>query len=700
MSNRPLIGAFPEEEESLKPMSRYKSLMTACCATALAFGLAACSSGSDKTLVKTVPGPTPMVVDLAGLNTTDGSYTKPTAGPLMIDAGGSADSGDLAYSCAAGGEACEVTVDPNGNALATGGAVTAAHNAAYQTRLDTAETAATSANNAATAADEEAGKAEAAAEAARTAASAATAEGATAEATAATNAATEAENKAMAARSAATAARNAAAAAAMDASKAADADTAATAANTAAGEATTATTAANTAATTATTAANDAKEAEEQRLADLKAGTPEAQSMATAITAEAAQAGAGDGPGGTGVTAHTIAIARATADPATVTITVDGAAAEDPKFVKQDDGSYVRAMDADNDGNVVSEVMGVYSDIAAPTATAFGEVEALDARADGAAVDPTSSPADSKALGGSPIVANVAFDVARFTPDETDTTQRTYSDYEFRIPDDLDTEEDESRDAAMVAGTYRGVNGNYVCNNASDTNCSVTFSRATGAVTAMSADWIFTPEAGATIDVVDTTYLYWGYWLKQTADKDGAVTINEVETFAGATNDASTNAYGTIASVTGVATYDGAAAGVYERKTGDMDGDTALAVSGAFTADASLSVVFADDTLPVNQQGTLTGTIDNFMLDGEAHASWSVALEDDNITQDADGNSLRDGTVSGTAKGGVENQDGSFAALFRGPNADAQPASITGEFNATFSDGSVAGAFGASKTDD
>ncbi len=698
MSNRPLIGAFPEEEESLKPMSRYKSLMTACCATALAFGLAACSSGSDKTLVKTVPGPTPMVVDLAGLNTTDGSYTKPTAGPLMIDAGGSADSGDLAYSCAAGGEACEVTVDANGNALATGGMVTAAHNAAYQTRLDTAETAATSANNAATAADEEADKAEAAAEAARTAASAANAEGATAEATAATNAATEADSKAMAARSAATAARNAAAAAAMDASKAADADTAATAANTAAGEATTATTAANTAATTASTAANDAKEAEQQRLADLKAGTPEAQSMAAAITAEAGQ-GTDDGPGGTDVrTDHTIAIARTTADPATVTITRTGAVANDPEFEKQDDGSYVRTMPADNDGNVVSEVMGVYSDIAAPTATAFGEEETLDARADGVTPD-TENPADSLTVATANIANIVSSGISsRITPDPTDTgADRTFSFNRAQEDGDPDTDGDQPVEAFATSGTYRGAQGTYTCASTTD-DCTVTFKRSDGAITALSAGWIFTPDTGATIDVVDTTYLYWGYWLKQTA-KDGAVTINEVETFAGATNHASTNAYGDIASVTGKATYDGAAAGVYERKTGDMDGDTALAVSGAFTADASLSVVFADATLPVNQQGKLTGTIDNFMLDGEAHASWSVALEDGDITKAADGaTDVTDGTVSGTAS--EDGPNGSFTAIFRGPSADDQPASITGEFNATFDDGSVAGAFGASKTDD
>ena len=43
----------------------------------------------------------------------------------------------------------------------------------------------------------------------------------------------------------------------------------------------------------------------------------------------------------------------------------------------------------------------------------------------------------------------------------------------------------------------------------------------------------FTPDDGATVDVDDTDYLHYGFWLKKTTDADGAVTYNEVETFAG-----------------------------------------------------------------------------------------------------------------------------------------------------------------------
>ena len=68
---------------------------------------------------------TPMSVDLAGV--TAGFIAD--AGTVMIAAGASADHGDVAFSCAAGGRDCEITVavDANGDitATSTGGTVTA-----------------------------------------------------------------------------------------------------------------------------------------------------------------------------------------------------------------------------------------------------------------------------------------------------------------------------------------------------------------------------------------------------------------------------------------------------------------------------------------------------------------------------------------------------------------------------------------------
>ncbi len=99
---------------------------------------------------------------------------------------------------------------------------------------------------------------------------------------------------------------------------------------------------------------------------------------------------------------------------------------------------------------------------------------------------------------------------------------------------------------------------------------------------------------------------------------------------------------------------------------------------------------------------TLSGTIDNFDLSGhDTGPGWSVTLQGpiDEST----------GTAEGTAMGG--SGVGSFNATFHGPAAhdhddddDAvtvdvpiAPGSVVGEFNANFSNGSVAGGFGARK---
>ena len=81
------------------------------------------------------------------------------------------------------------------------------------------------------------------------------------------------------------------------------------------------------------------------------------------------------------------------------------------------------------------------------------------------------------------------------------------------------------------------------------------------------------------------------------------------------------------------------------------------------------------------------------MLSGGEDNMWSVAVAGTIIPAT--------GIASGTAKGG--DGDGSFSATFHGSVAAdddgniPQPGSVVGEFNAGFSDGSVAGAFGARK---
>ncbi len=152
--------------------------------------------------------------------------------------------------------------------------------------------------------------------------------------------------------------------------------------------------------------------------------------------------------------------------------------------------------------------------------------------------------------------------------------------------------------------------------------------------------------------MADADYLHYGFWLKRTTDKDGAVTYNEVETFAGS----SVAASGDVSAVTGSATYEDGVVGVYVHRTFKADG-TSDATSGHFKADVRLTATFSQtvdnpDT-PADEAGqiapimlnTLSGTIDNFALSGGEANAWSMALQGDITTGD--------GTVSGgTAKGG------------------------------------------------
>ena len=374
---------------------------------------------------------------------------------------------------------------------------------------------------------------------------------------------------------------------------------------------------------------------------------------------------------------------------------VKEAAAEDDNetFTQQDmdlgDGTtmHVLTMDAEDDGDVVEEVVMVHTDIEAPTPTAFAMVVTLDGNPE------TDGGTDYQSL--NIVDANIAM---LMTDGITSTGAGTITLVSAREDDASTTDVDETRAAFSTPATFRGASGTLTCGGTTD--CTATLD-ADGDITAVTEGWIFTPGDGATIDVPDSDYLHYGFWLQRTTDADGEVTYNEVETFAGSSVDAS----GDVAAVTGSATYSGGALGVYVHSVTNPDGTEASATSGHFTADVALTATFgqvpvsADDstgTIAPNLLNTLSGTINNFMLSGHDEGpGWSVALQGA-IAPDA-------GTVTGgTAKGG--NGDGSLTATFHGDvtavdGVVPKPSSVVGEFNAGFSDGSVAGAFGATKDD-
>ena len=544
--------------------------------------------------------------------------------------------------------------------------------------------------------------------------------------TAATNAradadaAAEVDHQADAGVAAAVAAANAAAAAAEAANMAAQSATDLAAASALAAQAEAAAGHAATALANAMTAATAAQMAMDYAAAKA-ATTKSAVTKATAIAAEGAQttdAGLGgsivvtNSLTGNAEGAYNLDIERDRMA-STVTVTVEGATdADDEDFVVAMDfmdgrTMHTRTHDADDDGNVVEEVVIIGTDIEAPRAVAFDKFQVvaadgsvttpqmLNARGDGEAVD-TDNPADALniAAGNLGMVKAAAFTAP------AGTTETTVLTFQHEVEDTAGTPADESRDAAEIAGTFNGSMGTYRC-VAESANCSVTVDTK-GVVSAVSNanDWAFIPATGATTDQPDYDYYHYGFWLQKTTDKDGAVTYNEVETFAGS----SMNTTADVSSVTGSATYDGDAVGVYVHRTFANNG-TSNATSGHFTADASLTATFGQvndaggqGTIAPNQLNTLSGTIDNFELSGGEANMWSVAVQGAITASGA--------TATGTAKGGGTD-DGSFSAQFHGlathdhdndtttADVPTAPGSVVGEFNASFTNGDVAGAFGA-----
>ena len=447
--------------------------------------------------------------------------------------------------------------------------------------------------------------------------------------------------------------------------------------------------AADTAVTTAQTAADAAA---------VVVATKEAGTKMEAITEEAGEMGvaADAGLGGSveadAMTTYSMTIERPRSGTVVEITDTANAADDDPEFTLYKDlgkgrTMHTRKMEADEDGNVVEEVVIVSTDIEPPKAVAFAKflddegmlTQVLDASSDATNDDDEVT---FEALIVSAANANLVKSPA-FTAGGAGTI-----DFPGNIVD-----ADDEDDATRKAGTYNGAEGEYRCTAA----CTVVLDDK-GVVTALT-NWIFTPDAGATSDQRDYDYLHYGFWLEKTTDEDGVLTYNEVETFAGSSfSDEGSNVDG----VEGSATYNGGATGVYVKEVQNSDGTLDTATAGHFTADAELTAYFGGGDVAANKHDSITGTIDKFALSGEEENGWSVALKSDIFTATA-------GTASGTANGG--GAVGSFNATFYGdttamydhdddaltPEIPRQPSSVVGEFDANFSNGSVAGGFGARK---
>ena len=482
---------------------------------------------------------------------------------------------------------------------------------------------------------------------------------------------------------------------------------------------------------TCTSAADLAAEAKVERLTK-SAGTKE-----KAIGAEAAS----DGLAGLGgrdsadppvpVTTYSYTISR---DDDGITVKVTDTALnddDDPKFEEAmgfDNGSMqVRTMKENDDGETVSEVIVVRTDIAAPTPRPFAVdgdnkgVYTLDVD-----LDP-STDADNDGTATNDFTAlaideSDADSVGKVMSDEFSASSVAVLTY---LPLDNDTDDttpgNQRRAAAQVMGTYDGAAGIYQCNTGDGgANCTVTLD-AKGDIDSVSTGWIFIPADDVTVDVDDSSYLSYGFWLKRTA-KDGATTYNNVETFAMAHGIVETGD-SDLADVTGTAIYEGGAAGVYVKNVTDNQGATVTATSGQFTADVTLNASFGGGNVAANNQFTIDGDITGFVLhptegDGPEDNDWAVKLELTDFSGRTTGNDPGESapgtshanTFSGDAQGDSTAAAGSWSGAFHGssastdhdddattPNINPQPTAVIGEFNANFTDGTVAGAYGANK---
>ena len=323
------------------------------------------------------------------------------------------------------------------------------------------------------------------------------------------------------------------------------------------------------------------------------------------------------------------------------------------------------------------EIIVLHTDIEADTPTAFSKVHTLDT-----SDDPDTTVVDNRALTVDNAAHLAHVDLGLTTPDEGATATKAFDDDDTGTP---------NVNEGRHRGRFNGAMGTYLCGS---TDCSVTINDE-GEATTLVGTWTFTPDAGATIDVADADYMYYGFWL-DTTTKDGEIaSYDTVQTFAHSSLAATDE---TLSEVTGQADYKGGAAGVYVHNTVNPDSTDNVKSSGRFTADVNLNVFFANP--PANRvANSVRGSISNFELEHGESQNWfvdvratvSAAFALENTRVSADGNNAA-GSITGQFHGTAVDRDGAGSGT-----ALAPPPVIVGEFNATFDDGSAAGAFGARK---
>ena len=420
-------------------------------------------------------------------------------------------------------------------------------------------------------------------------------------------------------------------------------------------------------------AADDAAEAAEARAAANKVAATKKAAIATEADSTTTAARPFDltaapaDPAAPTAEENYVVTLKHTGSAVEVTV-LDGALPADDDPMYEQDGTFGDGQMLVRNIGTDRKIIVLHSDIEAPTDVAFSSEYELTVDRD---TDTTAN--DTYAV--------LAADNGKIkSPDFPSgaTTTKTYVEY------NADTA---TGRMSQFSGEFDGASGMYRC--VATGGCTVA-TDAMGKFAALTpGQWEFTPAPGATVSKPDGDYMTYGFWL-DTTTKDGEIaSYDTVQTFAMSSLTASTG----LGSVTGTATYDGDAAGVYVHETKKEDGTLDTATSGRFTADVALTAYF--DATTTRTADTIEGTISNFDLDGGPDNSWSVSLAGTGIDTDAG--------FTGNASG-MTGDTGSLSGRFHGAgdatDATVAPPVVIGEFNANFVNGTAAGAFGARKQDD
>ena len=191
----------------------------------------------------------------------------------------------------------------------------------------------------------------------------------------------------------------------------------------------------------------------------------------------------------------------------------------------------------------------------------------------------------------------------------------------------------------------------------------------------------FEPDSGASMVMQeDTSFLNLGWWLHRAANGDPS----DVEV-AGWAFGADYAHNDKLDALIGKATFEGIAVGKYTHKTiNSING-------GHFNADATLVMDFGADNAP----GTLTGTIDSFMQDGESIGDgWKVELGGaaaSNTPTEFDPKVGGTIAAAGTVEAAADSAMGTFgnqktmgtwnAMLVDNTRNDGMPGGVTGQFH-------------------